>query len=71
VVSGWLIPTLGECGKRLSDVRRVRGRHFGVTPRKTVDTAVASRRVASGHEPPHHDRNFDPFARRIGIRAAV
>jgi predicted nucleic acid-binding protein len=43
-------------------------RRMGVTVRKTIDTLIATRCIESGYELLHNDRDFDPFARRLGLR---
>jgi predicted nucleic acid-binding protein len=46
-------------------------RKAGVTVRKTIDTVIATRCIESGYELLHDDRDFDPFVRHLGLRAAV
>ena len=46
-------------------------RKLGVTPRKTVDTVIATRCIESGYELLHSDRDFDPFASHLGLRVVV
>jgi predicted nucleic acid-binding protein len=46
-------------------------RRLGVTVRKTIDTVIATRCIESGYELLHNDRDFDPFARYLGLRVAV
>ena len=46
-------------------------RKLGVTVRKTIDTAIATRCIESGYDLLHHDRDFDPFARHLGLRVVV
>jgi predicted nucleic acid-binding protein len=46
-------------------------RRLGVTIRKTIDTLIATRCIESGFELLHNDRDFDPFARHLGLRVAV
>ncbi len=43
-------------------------RRLGVTVRKTIDTVIATRCIESGYELLHSDRDFDPFARHLGLR---
>ena len=43
-------------------------RRKGVTVRKTIDTVIATRCIESGYELLHNDRDFDPFARHLGLR---
>jgi predicted nucleic acid-binding protein len=46
-------------------------RSVGVTVRKTIDTVIATRCIESGYELLHNDRDFDPFAKHLGLRVAV
>jgi predicted nucleic acid-binding protein len=43
-------------------------RALGVTVRKTIDTLIATRCIESGYALLHSDRDFDPFARHLGLR---
>jgi predicted nucleic acid-binding protein len=43
-------------------------RRLGVTVRKTIDTIIATRCIVSGYSLLHSDRDFDPFARHLGLR---
>jgi hypothetical protein len=44
---------------------------LGITVRKTIDTVIATRCIESGYPLLHNDRDFDPFARHLGLRVAV
>ena len=46
-------------------------RSRGVTVRKTIDTTIATRCIESGYDLLHSDRDFDPFAKHLGLRAVV
>jgi predicted nucleic acid-binding protein len=46
-------------------------RRAGVTVRKTIDTAIATRCIESGYELLHDDRDFDPFVKHLGLRVVV
>jgi predicted nucleic acid-binding protein len=46
-------------------------RKLGVTVRKTIDSVIATRCMESGYELLHNDRDFDPFARHLGLRVVV
>ena len=46
-------------------------RRLGVTVRKTIDTVIATRCVESGYDLLHNDRDFDPFAKHLGLRIVV
>jgi predicted nucleic acid-binding protein len=43
-------------------------RILGVTVRKTIDTVIATRCIEDGYELLHNDRDFDPFAKHLGLR---
>jgi len=43
-------------------------KRLGVTVRKTIDTLIATFCIAEGHDLLHHDRDFDPFERHLGLR---
>ena len=43
-------------------------RKRGVTARKTIDTIIATRCIGSGYELLHSDRDFDEFAKHLGLR---
>ncbi|MGH7814152.1 MAG: type II toxin-antitoxin system VapC family toxin [Candidatus Binataceae bacterium] len=40
----------------------------GVTVRSTIDAFIATFCIARGHALLHSDRDFDPFARHLGLR---
>ncbi len=44
-------------------------RALGFTPRKTIDTLIATRCIMSGLELLHNDRDFDAFEQHLGLRA--
>ena len=44
---------------------------LGVTIRKTIDTLIATRCIESGFHLLHNDRDFEPFARHLGLRVVV
>jgi predicted nucleic acid-binding protein len=46
-------------------------RRKGVTVRKTIDTVIATRCIESGYELLHSDRDFDPFAKHLGLRVVA
>ena len=43
-------------------------RVLGVTVRKTIDTVIATWCIESGYDLLHNDRDFDPFAKYLGLR---
>jgi len=66
--------TIVELGGRDIAVQAARNfralRKLGVTVRKTIDTVIATRCIESGYDLLHSDRDFDPFVRHLGLRAA-
>jgi predicted nucleic acid-binding protein len=46
-------------------------RKAGVTVRKTIDTAIATRCIESGYELLHHDKDFHPFVKHLGLRVLI
>ncbi len=46
-------------------------RKLGVTVRKTIDTVIATRCIKSGYDLLHNDRDFDPFAKHLGLRVVL
>jgi len=46
--------------------RLLRGK--GLTPRKTIDTLIATSCILKGLTLLHDDRDFDPFATHLGLR---
>jgi predicted nucleic acid-binding protein len=46
-------------------------RRLGVTVRKTIDTVIATRCIESRYDLLHNDRDFDPFAKYLGLRVVV
>lgn len=46
-------------------------RKLGLTVRKTIDTVIATRCIESGYALLHNDRDFDPFAKHLGLRVVV
>ena len=45
-------------------------RALGVTVRKTIDTAIATRCIESDFKLLYSDRDFDPFVQHLGLRSA-
>jgi predicted nucleic acid-binding protein len=52
-----------QAAKNLRALRRL-----GVAIRKTIDTLIATRCIESGYDLLHNDRDFDPFAKHLGLR---
>jgi predicted nucleic acid-binding protein len=46
-------------------------RNRGITVRKTIDTVIATRCIEGGFTLLHNDRDFDPFAKHLGLRVVV
>lgn len=46
-------------------------RALGITVRKTIDTLIATRCIASGLTLLYSDRDFDPFVQHLGLRSAL
>jgi predicted nucleic acid-binding protein len=46
-------------------------RKAGITVRKTIDTLIATRCIESGYQLLHDDRDFDPFAKHLGLRVVL
>jgi predicted nucleic acid-binding protein len=46
-------------------------RRHGVTVRKTIDTVIATRCIEGGYDLLHNDRDFDAFAKHLGLRVMV
>ncbi len=42
-------------------------RALGITPRKTIDTIIATRCIKDGFTLLHSDRGFDPFVKHLGL----
>jgi hypothetical protein len=55
-----------QAGKNFRALRKA-----GVTVRKTIDTAIATRCIESGYELLHADRDFEPFVKHFGLRVAL
>jgi predicted nucleic acid-binding protein len=43
-------------------------RRRGATVRKTMDCLIATFCLQAGHQLLHHDRDFDPFEKHLGLR---
>lgn len=46
-------------------------RSRGITPRKTIDTMIATRCIESDFPLLYSDRDFDPFVRHLGLRTVA
>ena len=45
-------------------------RKRGITIRKTIDRVIATRCIESGYELLHSDKDFEPFAKYLGLHVA-
>lgn len=43
-------------------------RKRGITVRSLIDCLIAAYCIREGHELLHHDRDFDPFERHLGLK---
>jgi len=41
---------------------------FGITVRKTIDCLIATFCIEEGHQLLHHDSDFEPFEKHLGLR---
>ena len=65
-----LIDIAGD-GVAIQAARNFRAlRALGVTVRKTIDTLIATRCIADGHQLLYSDRDFEPFVRYLGLAVA-
>ena len=46
-------------------------RSRGITPRKTIDTLIATRCIVDDIPLLYSDRDFNPFVRHLGLRSAM
>jgi hypothetical protein len=46
-------------------------RNLGITIGKTIDTVIATRCIESRYDLLHNDRDFDPFAKHLGLRVVA
>jgi predicted nucleic acid-binding protein len=72
-VSGRLLAlpcyNLGGQGLAVAAARNYRRlRRLGVTPRSATDVLIATFCIEEGHELLHGDRDFEPFARHLGLK---
>jgi predicted nucleic acid-binding protein len=54
--------------KAARNFRRLRA--LGVTVRKMIDTVIATKCIEARYALLHDDRDFEPFSRHLGLRAA-
>ena len=71
MLTSLLVVELGGQGIAIQAAKNFRAlRRLGMTVRKTIDTVIATRCIKSGYELLHNDRDFDPFAKYLGLRVA-
>ncbi len=69
VLTSLLIIELGGRDIAMQAAKNFRSlRRLGVTVRSTIDALIATRCIESGYRLLHNDRDFDPFAERLGLR---
>jgi predicted nucleic acid-binding protein len=69
MMTSLMIVELGGRELAIQAARNFRAlRNRGVTIRKTIDTVIATRCIEDGYRLLHNDRDFDPFARHLGLR---
>ena len=68
-------PIVVELGGRQVAIQAAKNfralRRLGVAVRKTIDTVIATRCIESGFALLHNDRDFDPFAKHLGLRVVL
>jgi hypothetical protein len=72
MLTSLLVVELGGQKTAIQAARNFRAlRSLGVTVRKTIDSVIATRCIESGYDLLHSDRDFDPFAKHLGLRVMV
>lgn len=72
VLTSLIVVQLGGQEIAIQAARNFRAlRALGVTVRKTIDTVIATRCIESGYELLHSDRDFDAFAKHLGLRVVL
>lgn len=66
-----VVPLAGQaiCIKAADNYRALRAK--GVTVRKTIDVIIATSCIQNGYRLLHSDRDFDVFARHLGLEVAA
>lgn len=66
--SRFQVVTIGGEAVALEAARNYRTlRALGITPRKTIDTLIATRCIMDGHALLFSDRDFEPFVEHLGL----
>jgi predicted nucleic acid-binding protein len=69
LLTSLMVVELGGLEIAIQAARNFRSlRNLGVTVRKTIDTIIATRCIASGYDLLHNDRDFEPFVAHLGLR---
>lgn len=68
-VDVWPLAGQRICLQAANNYRALRA--AGVTPRKTIDGLIATWCIENDHALLHDDRDFDPFARHLGLKIAA
>jgi predicted nucleic acid-binding protein len=69
MLTSLIVVELGGTEIAIQAARNFRAlRARGVTGCKTIDTVIATRCIESGYHLLHDDRDFDPFAKHLGLR---
>jgi predicted nucleic acid-binding protein len=69
LLTSLMVVELGGLEIAIQAARNLRAlRNLGVTVRKTIDTIIATRCIASGYELLHNDGDFEPFVAYLGLR---
>ena len=72
ILTSLIVVDLGGQEIAIQAARNFRAlRRHGVTVRKTIDTVIATRCIESGYDLLHSDKDFDPFAKHLGLRVVV
>jgi predicted nucleic acid-binding protein len=72
VLASLLVVELGGEKVAIQAAKNFRAlRRRGITVRKTIDTVIATRCIESGYVLLHNDRDFNVFAKHLGLRVAV
>ena len=69
ILASLAVVELGGWAIAIQAARNFRAlRKRGLTIRKTIDTVIATRCIEDGYDLLHNDRDFDPFAKHLGLR---
>ena len=72
MLTAFMVVELGGPEVATQAAKNVRAlRRMGVTVRKTIAMVIATRCIESGYELLHSDRDFDAFAKHLGLRVVA